>query len=104
MLENNLSPPSEDLIGDVQLPVDGEEKGNLVLVDLLDVEARNLAPGPGRVVSVLQILGRKDQGREEHAPAALKSSVSVAVLILLHSKATLGNVRLDEDEIVQSDL
>lgn len=104
MLENNFGPSSENLISDVELPVDSKEKGDLVLVDLLDVEARDLAPGTCRVVAVLKILGSKDQGREEHAPAALKRSVSEPILVLLHSKATLGNVRLDEDEIVQRDL
>jgi hypothetical protein len=104
MLENDFSPLLEDLVGNVQFPVHSKEESHLVLVDLLDVEAGNLAPGTCGVVSVLKILGRKDQGREEHAPAALKSPLSVAILVLLRSKATLGNVRLDEDQIVQRDL
>jgi hypothetical protein len=104
MLQNNLSPSLEDFVCDVQLPVDSKEESHLVLVDLLDGEAGNLAPGTRRVVSVLKVLGGKDQGREEHAPTALKSAVRVAVLVLLGSEATLGNVRLDEDQIVQGDL
>lgn len=104
MLQNDLSPFLEDFVCNVQLPVDSKEESHLVLVDLLDAEARDLAPGTRRVVPVLKVLGCKNQSREEHAPTALKSPVRVAILVLLSSKAALGNVRLDEDQIVQGDL
>lgn len=104
VLEHDLGPPLEDVIRDVQLPVDSKQECNLVLVDLMYIEARNLAPGSRGVVAVLKVLGRENQGREEHAPAALKGPVGVAVLVLLSDKATLGDVGLDKDEVVQRHL
>jgi hypothetical protein len=38
VLEHNISPSLEDLIGDVELPVDSKEERDLVLVDLMSVE------------------------------------------------------------------
>jgi hypothetical protein len=56
VLENNIGPSLEDLIDDMHLPVDCVKKSDFVLVDLLSVKSRNLAPGPGRIVSILKIL------------------------------------------------
>jgi hypothetical protein len=56
VLENYVGPSLEDLVNDMHLPIDCVEKSDFVLVDLLSVKPRNLAPGPGRIVSILKIL------------------------------------------------
>ena len=88
----------------MEVPADGKEKGNLVLVDLLGVESRNLAPSSSRVVSVLEILGGQDQSREEHATTTLESAIGMAVLRLFGSKVVLRNMRFDQNQIVESNL
>lgn len=104
MLEHNISPSLEDLIGDVELPVDSKEKSDLVLVDLMSVEPRNLAPSPSRVVPVLEILGGQDQSREEHAAATLERAIGMSILGLLSSKVVSRDMRLDENQVVESNL
>lgn len=104
VLENDLGPSLKDILGDVKVPADSKEEGNLVLVDLLGVESRDLAPGASSVISVLEILGGQDQGREEHATATLKGAVGMSVRRLLGGKVVLGNVGLDENQIIERDL
>jgi len=88
----------------MELPVNGNQKSNLILVDLLGVKSRDLAPSPSRVVSILEILGSQDQGREEHAAATLKCTIGMAVIRLLSGKVMLGNMGLNENQVVQGDL
>lgn len=104
VLENNLGPALKHVVCNVQLPVDSEEEGDFVLVDLIGIEPRNLAPGAGRVVTVLEILGGQDEGGKEHAAAALQSAVGVAILGLLHGEVVLGHMGLDENQVVQGNL
>jgi hypothetical protein len=104
VLEYDLSPALKDLVGNVQLPVNSNEECHLVLVDLLGVEARNLAPGACRVVAVLKVLRRKDKSREEHTATALKGTIGSTINGLLHGKVMLGDVGLDQNKVIQSDL
>jgi hypothetical protein len=104
VLENNLSPALEHVVCNVQSPVDSEQEGDFVLVDLVGVEPGNLAPGACRVVAVLKILGSQDEGGEEHATAALQSAVGMTILGLLHDEVVLGHMGLNEDQVVQSHL
>jgi hypothetical protein len=55
----------------MQTPTDRLQKHQLILIDFQRVQARNLAPGPGRVVTVLQILRGQDQRRQKHTTTAL---------------------------------
>jgi hypothetical protein len=104
VLENNVSPSLEDTVRNVQLPVHGLQEGHLVLVDLVRVQAGNLTPGAGRVVTVLQVLGCQNKRGKEHAAAALKGLSRVAVVQLLHNEAPAGDMGLDENQVVQSHL
>ena len=104
MLQHEIGPASEDGLGHVQAPVDDVEKGHLVDVDLLGREARDLAPGAGRVVAILQVLGRQDQGGQEHAAAALQGPDRGRVVGLLHREVELGHAVLDADEVEERDL
>lgn len=85
-------------------PVDREEEGHLVLVDLEGVQAGNLAPGAGRVVAVLKVLGGEDERSQEHAATALERADGVDVVGLLHGEVMAGDVRFDEDEVVEGNL
>lgn len=95
VLQYNLGPTLEDVVGDVELPVDGQQESDLVLVDLVGVETRDLAPGASRVVSVLEILGGQDQSGEEHATTALQGAAGLAIVGLLHGEVVLRHMRLD---------
>jgi hypothetical protein len=86
----------------VQLPIDGEQEGNLVLVDLVGVETRDLAPRTSRVVTVLEVLGGQNERGEKHAPPTLQGTIRVVIVWLLHGEVVLGNMRLDEDQVIQS--
>jgi hypothetical protein len=101
--ENNFLPLLPDGVGNVQLPVYSLEERHLVRVDLADLEARDLTPCASRVVAVLQILGCKNERRKEHATSTLQSTKS-SILRLGHGKIMLGQVSLDKDQIVQSNL
>jgi len=95
--QNNVGPSLEDLVGDVKLPVDRLQKHALVVVDLGSPQSRHFAPGLGRVVAVLQILGRKDESCQKHATTALHTTQHRAISWLLHSKVMFWHMRLDED-------
>jgi hypothetical protein len=43
-LGHAVGPALVSLLGDVELPVDGQEEGHLILVDFQSVKARDLAP------------------------------------------------------------
>lgn len=101
ILEDNVGPSLEDLVGNMQLPINSEQERNLILVDLLSVEAGDLAPGTSRVVAVLKILGGQDECGEEHATPTLESTVGMVIVGLLHGEIVLGNMGLDEDQIIQ---
>jgi hypothetical protein len=49
-------PPLEKALWDVQLPVDGKQKGDLDGVDFADLQAGDSAPCSSRVVPVLKVL------------------------------------------------
>ena len=85
-------------------PADGAEEHQLVLVDLGGVQSGDLAPRTGRVVPVLQVLGREDQRGEEHASATLHGPAGRLPAILVRGRIGAGNVRLDLDQVVQRDL
>lgn len=101
--QHDCLPSLKDWVCNVQLPVDGLEKRHFVGVDLVDLEAGDFAPGPSRVISVLEVFRGQNQGGQEHAATALQSPQRL-VLGLLHGEVNLGDVRLDEDEVVKCDL
>lgn len=104
VLEHDLGPTLENLIGDVELPVDCKEEGDLILVDLLSPETRDLAPGTSRVVAVLEVFRSEDESGEEHTAPALQGPTFLPVIRLLHGEIMLGHVRFDEHEVVQCNL
>jgi hypothetical protein len=79
----------------MHLPVDCEQKGDLILVDLLGVESRNLAPSSSRIVTVLEIFRSKNQSREEHATTALERAIGMSILGLLHSEVMFWHMGLN---------
>lgn len=89
------------MVWDVQLPVDRQEESHLILVDLLDIEARDLAPGLCRVVPVLQILGSQNQSSKEHAAPTLETRVLEAIARLFHGEVAGRDMGLDQDQVVQ---
>jgi len=96
-----FEPAVINFFGNVQLPVDGEEEGDFILVNFLSVQARYLAPSASREVAVLEVLGGQNQSREEHAPTALDGLAGVAVVGLLHRKIPIRHMRLDQYQIVE---
>lgn len=104
VLENDFGPSLKDIFGDVEVPANSKEESNLVLVDLLGVESRDLAPSASSVVSVLEILGSQDQSRKKHASTTLKGAIGMSVRGLLSRKVVLGNMRLDENQVIERDL
>jgi hypothetical protein len=80
----------------VKLPVDSQKEGHLVLV--------NLAPCAGRVIAILEVLGCQNQGGQEHPTSALDGLARAAGIGLLGSKVVSGDMGLNENEVVQSDL
>lgn len=103
MSQNNLLPLLPHRIDNVELPVDRFQESHLVCVDLANLEPRDLAPRAGRVVAVLQILGGEYQRSKEHATTALERAKR-SIFGLRHGEVMLGQVGLDEDQVVQSNL
>jgi hypothetical protein len=101
--ENNFLPLLPNRVSDVQLPVHSLEKRHLVGVDLADFEARDLAPCASRVVAILQVLGRENERCKEHATSTLQSTQR-GILRLGHGEVMLGQMSLDEDQVVQGNL
>ena len=99
-VQENPGPSLPYRVGNVQIPIDRVEEGRLVLVDLLGVKTRDLAPSASRVISVLEVLGRKNEGSEEDATTALQGTSSVVILGLFHGEILSRDVSLDEDKIV----
>lgn len=104
VLQDNFCPALEDFVSDVQLPVDRQQECNFVLVDFSRVEPGNLAPGSGRVVTILKVLGSEDESSKEHAAAALKCAALLLVVGLFHGEIVLRDVGLNEDQVVQRNL
>lgn len=88
----------------MKLPVDGKDESQLVLIDLVCCKTGDFAPGTGGIVAVLKVLGRENQSSEKHAAAALESTTLMTVVRLFHGEIVLGDMGLDQDEIVQGDL
>jgi hypothetical protein len=86
----------------VQLPIDSEQECNLVLIDLLSVQPRNLTPCASRVVAVLKIFGGQDERREKHASSTLESTIREAIIWLLHGEVMLGDMGLNKNQVIQS--
>jgi hypothetical protein len=103
MAQNNLLPLLPDGVRDVELPVDSLQESHLVGVDLAHLQTRDLAPCPSRVVAVLQILGGENQSSKKHTTATLESTVR-CIFRLSSGEVLLGQVRLDEDQVVQGNL
>jgi hypothetical protein len=101
--ENNLLPLLPNGVSDVQLPVDSLEERHLIGVDLTDLEARDLAPCASRVVAILQVLRRENERCKEHATSTLQSTER-GILRLGHGEVMLGQMGLDEDQVVQGNL
>jgi len=99
-----IAPNIVQILANMELPVNGGKESDFVLVDLRDLESGDFAPGPRRVVAVLQPLRGKDESSEEHAPTALQDPTSVRLVGLLHGEVMGGNVRLDQDQVVESHL
>jgi hypothetical protein len=104
VFHDQVAPDLVQVFTDEQVPVDSGKKRTLIFVYLRDLESRNLAPGTGRVVAVLQPLGGEDKSSEEHAPAALQDPASVRFVGLLHGEVMGRDVRLDQDQIIESHL
>ena len=85
-------------------PPDGFQEHQLVLVDLQRVQTGNLAPSTGRIVSVLEVLGGKNQGGQKHASTTLHGPADGLLARLLFGKIWVGHVRLDLDQIIQGHL
>jgi hypothetical protein len=102
--EDYLLPLLPDRIDDVKLPVDCSKESHFVRINLAHFEARDFAPSAGRVVTILQILGCQDQGRKEHTTTALQCTQGCNILGLLHREVVFGDMRLDQNQVVQSDL
>jgi len=102
--QNDIGPPLEDVVRNVQLPVDTLEKGSLVHVDLGGLQARHLAPCLGRIVAVLQVFRSEDQCGEKHTSAALQSSHGWRIRKLFLCKVAFWHMRHDQNQVVQSDL
>jgi hypothetical protein len=101
--ENNFLPLLPNGVSDVQLPVNSLEERHLVGVDLTDLEARDLAPCASRVVAILQVLRRENERCKEHATSTLQSTER-GILRLGHGEVMLGQMGLDEDQVVQGNL
>lgn len=84
----------------MELPVDCQEEGYLILIDFLSSKPGNLAPSSRGVVAVLEILGCQDQGSQKHTTPTLQNSAGVNVIWLLHSEVVLGDMRLDKHKII----
>jgi len=104
MLHDQVAPNLVEVLGNMQVPPDGAEECALILIDFRNLESGYLAPGPRRVVAILEPLGGKNEGREEHAPTTLQGPTSVRLAGLLHGEVMGGNVRLDQDQIIESHL
>ncbi len=104
MTQHEIGPALKDALGDVQAPVDGLEEGHLVGVDLVRAQSRDLAPGAGRVVAILQVLGGQDQGGQEHAPTTLERPHGRAIFRLGTGEVEGGDAVLDADEVVERHL
>lgn len=85
-------------------PPHGFQEHQLVLVDLQRVQAGDLAPSTGGIVSVLEILGGKDQGGQKHASTTLHGPGDGLLTRLLVGKIWVGHVWLDLDQIIQGHL
>lgn len=96
-IQKDTSPALPYCVGNVQVPADCVEESRLVLVDLLGVQTRDLAPGASRVVSVLEVLGRENERGKEDAAAALQGTRSLVVPRLFHCEVELRNMVLDEN-------
>jgi len=79
----------------MEFPVNGNEESDLVLVDLLGVETRDLAPSASREITILKVLGGKDECGEEHTAPALENTACMNVIGLLHGEVMAGDVWLD---------
>lgn len=104
MLHDAVAPDVVQVLADVELPVDSGEERHLVLVDLGNLEAGNLTPGTGRVVAILQPFGSQNKGSKKHAPTTLQDPTSVRLVGLFHGEVMGGDVRLDQNQVIESHL
>lgn len=88
----------------MELPVYPLKENSLVCIDLIHAESRHFAPGLGRVVTVLQILGREDERSEEHTSATHESTCSGTICTLFHGEIIHRHMRLDQYKIVERHL
>lgn len=88
----------------MQVPVHSQYECHLVLVDLGCFESRDSAPGTGRVVAILQILGRQDESCEEHAATTLEGLAFSVAVGLFHGEIMARNVGSNQDKVVQGNL
>lgn len=95
VLEHDVGPSLKDIVGNVYPPVNRKEECNLVLVDFLRVQSRDLTPCPSGIVPILEVLGSKDKCGQEHAPPTLESAERVCILWLFHGEVVLRNMRFN---------
>ena len=104
MTKDNFLPLFPNGISDVKFPIHSRKKCHLISIDLAYLQARDLAPGTSRVITILKVLGCKDESSKEHATSTLKCPDGCNVVRLLHGKVMLGHMSPDEHQVVQSDL
>jgi hypothetical protein len=61
ILDQDILPPIENWLRDMELPLDCSKESSFVEADLRNMKTRNLAPCTSRVVSVLEIFRSQDE-------------------------------------------
>jgi hypothetical protein len=88
----------------MEFPIHSLQEHHFILINLLGLQTRDLAPSTGGVVPILQVFRCKNQRGEKHTSSALHRSSAWAVAGLFHGEVMVWNVWSDLDEVVESDL
>jgi hypothetical protein len=81
--DDDLTPVFEGVSLHVKLVVDALQILGLVFVDFRYSQARNLAPRPRGIVSILKIFGGQHESSEKHSPSALHGTAGLCSRLLL---------------------
>jgi len=77
MRHQERRPSHEGIMRDKERIVNELQKDELVGIDLLDGQARDLGPGLVGVIAVLEIFGSNHQGSQESSSTAVNDSVGL---------------------------